>query len=736
VFARDISTESIFAGEYLIAQRFAVYRDQPEARDERIRLARALLRTGKTESAAEIYDALRSEGAMDLSEEEFVEQIEFPRAVAYLRLGEQQNCVDHNAPDSCLFPIVPRATHALPCGSEVAVDALLEILERQPDDATVRWLLNIAYMTLGQYPDGVPEKWRIDPASYRSSSELRPFKNVAGELGVAINGVSGGAVLEDFDGDGALDILVSCNYPIDGPGGQLRLFKNDGNGAFGEVTESAGLTGILGGLNMVQADYNNDGHPDVFLLRGAWRFDHGQWPNTLLRNNGDGTFTDVSVEAGVLSFSPTQTAAWGDFDNDGWIDLFVGNETGMPARGHGIVDGAILTVIKGAINLVNSDPPGHLYHNNGDGTFTDVLSDVAIDPFGWVKGVAWGDYNGDGRLDLYLSLYAESNYLYRNDGPDGSGGWIFTDVTADALVGDPIDSFATWFWDYDNDGMTDLFVAGYVYPEVEFAHDGLPIELEFSSHAEIEDFLGGEGGLESGKPRLYRNNGDGTFSDTSQNVGIDRSVSAMGANFGDVDNDGFLDIYLGTGVPQLDYLVPNRLFHNKEAIEFQDASVAANVAHLQKGHGIAFGDIDGDGDQDIYVTMGGAFPGDVFPNALFENPGYGNNWITLKLEGTQANRSAIGARIELTVAIATSETTGRTFYRTVGSGGSFGASSLQQEIGIGSADRIRHLRITWPDCHGSVEEYGELEPNTVYSIRQGEQPVRREAGRIARSKAG
>ena len=730
MFADDISTESIFAGEHLIAKRFKPYRDQPDAREERIRLARALLRIGDTESAAELYDTLLNEGPVGFGDDDFVHQVEFPRAIAYLRLGEQQNCVDHNAPESCLFPIASRATHHLPRGSQVAAAALESILERRPKDESARLLLNLAHMTLGQYPGGVPKHWRIHPSAYQSHSIVTPFTNVASEMGVAVNGVSGGVVVEDFNVDGTLDILASSNFPIDSAGGQLRLFSNDGSGAFSEVTERAGLQGILGGINMVQADYNNDGHPDVFMLRGAWRFDHGQWPNTLLRNNGDGTFTDVSVEAGVLSFSPTQTAAWADFDRDGWIDLFVGNETGMPARGYGAVDGAILTVINGTMELLNTDPPGHLYRNNGDGTFTDILPETDIEPFGWIKGVTWGDYDNDGWPDLYLSLYAKNNILYRNGGLDDAGGWQFTDVTGDLGVGGPIDSFPTWFWDYDNDGATDLFVAGYVYPAVEFGHNGLPIELEFSSHAEIIDFLGGDGGLESGKSRLYRNNGDGTFTDKTRDVGLDVSVSAMGANFGDIDNDGFLDFYLGTGVPQFDYLVPNRLFHNRNGIGFQDASVVANVAHLQKGHGIAFGDLDHDGDQDMYVVMGGAFPGDNFPNALFENPGHGNHWITLELEGVQANRSAIGARIELTVAHAEENTT---FYRTVGNGGSFGASSLRQEIGIGRADRIEKLRITWPDAPRRVEEYTELSTNTEYFVRQSEEPMRMVRGKIVRS---
>ena len=167
------------------------------------------------------------------------------------------------------------------------------ILDRHPEDLNAKWLLNIAYMSLGMYPNDVPEQWLIPELAYRSEGEIKPFTNTAALRGLATLGLSGGAILEDFDRDGDLDAMASSSYPIDGPGGQLRYFQNDGAGMFTDNTRKAGLEGILGGLNLVHADFDNDGYVDVFILRGAWHMEHGRWPNTLLRNNGDGTFSDV-----------------------------------------------------------------------------------------------------------------------------------------------------------------------------------------------------------------------------------------------------------------------------------------------------------------------------------------------------------------------------------------------------------------------------------------------------------
>ncbi len=599
-------------------------------------------------------------------------------ALSYLRWGEQENCLEHHSPDSCLLPIKPAGVHQLKRGSQGAIEQLMELLQQDPEDLRARWLLNLAHMTLGSYPEAVPERWRISPSVFESEAPLPAFNNIASHAGLAANGLSGGSITEDFDRDGLLDVMVSSLGFQD----QLRYFRNLGNGQFKEVTEEAGLTGLVGGLNLLQTDFNNDGFPDVLVLRGAWFRTEGHHPNSLIRNNGDGTFTDVTKEAGLLSFHPTQTAVWFDANNDGWIDLFIGNES---------ADGDV--------------HPCELFLNQGDGTFQNQAADAGVAiADGIIKGVAAGDIDNDGWTDLYISFRDRHNQLFRNLGPQKGQDTTstvpkFRDITAAAGVAEPYSSFPTWFFDYDNDGWLDLFVAGYRIKHVgDIAADylGLPHSAE--------------------RARLYRNNRDGSFSDVTQQSGLYKVLHAMGSNYGDLDNDGFLDIYLGTGDPDLATIVPNRMFLNNAGERFLDVTSAGNFGHLQKGHGVSFADLDNDGDQDIYHVLGGAYGGDVYRNALFENPGNGNQWITLALIGKDANRAAIGARIEILVGEGSDQ---RRIFRTVNSGGSFGASPLRQEIGLGTAPGTVSVAVKWPGSE-PVQVFSELSPGTFYELTQGE----------------
>jgi hypothetical protein len=191
----------------------------------------------------------------------------------------------------------------------------------------------------------------------------------------------------------------------------------------------------------------------------------------------------------------------------------------------------------------------------------------------------------------------------------------------------------------------------------------------------------------------------------------------MGLNYGDLDNDGWLDFYAGTGNPGLDTLLPNRMFRNAGGRFFQDVTTSGGFGHIQKGHAISFADLDNDGDQDIHITMGGAYTGDVYRNALFRNPGHGNHWITLKLEGRRSNRAAIGARIRVTVATAEGE---RTIHKDVSTGASFGALPLRQEIGLGQATAIRKVEIHWP-VTGETQVLTGLELDRFYKITEGGQ---------------
>ncbi len=627
--------------------------DKAKEAETRFTLAIELLRAGHTKEAIEEFLRLRQQLSSPEVKGTLAIRAELPvlLGTAYLRMGEQDNCIGNHNVESCLFPLRPAGVHTLQKGSRMAIDQFRSVLASDPGNLTAQWLLNIAYMTVGEYPDKVPEDLLIAPELFKSDYDIKRFVDVAPGLGIARSGLAGGAVMEDFDGDGYLDVMVSSSGLRD----QLRYYHNNADGTFTDRTAEAGLTGITGGLNLVQADYNNDGYPDVLVLRGAWMKRGGRHPKSLLRNNGNGTFEDVTENAGLLGFHPTQTAAWADYDGDGWLDLYVGYESEEDDR-----------------------HPCELFHNNRDGTFTEVAAAAGVANVGYVKAVVWGDYNNDGRPDLYLSRLGLPNVLYRNDGPAGpSKTWKFTDVSSQAGVEQPRDSFPAWFWDYDNDGWLDIFVSGWRAPnsvaDVAADYMGLPHEGE--------------------TPRLYHNNHDGTFSNVATAAKLNKLLVAMGSNFGDLDNDGWLDFYLGTGAPDLAMLIPNRMFRNASGKFFQDVTTSGGFGHLQKGHAVAFGDIDNDGDQDIYETMGGAYTGDTYWNVLFLNPGHGNHWITLKLEGVLSNRSAIGSRIRVSVESPEGD---REIFATVGSGGSFGASSLQQEIGLGNARAIREIEVRWP----------------------------------------
>ena len=606
-------------------------------------------------------------------------------AVAYMKQGELRNCVSPEGRLVCTLPLDATYAHEDKSSATIATDMLESLLDHNPESVRYRWLLNVAHMSLGSYPDGVPREFLIPPDVFAPEYELDRFEEVAADIGIYGVDLAGGSIVEDFDNDGLLDIMTSTWDPA----GSLKYYRNEGDGRFSVRTESAGLSGQLGGLNIVQADYDDDGWVDVLVMRGGWLLSRGQMRMSLLRNEGDGTFSDVTQEAGLaLPAYPSQSAAWADYDNDGDLDLFSCSES-MPEAPE---EGAAIIF------------PSRLFRNNGDGTFTDVADAAGVTNLRYCKGSAWGDYDSDGDPDLYVSNYAGENRLYRNNG-DGK----FTDVAPELGLTEPLESFPTWFWDYDSDGCLDLFVAGY-------ASD---IELV------AKDYLGIPN--DGARPRLYRNDGNGGFEDVTEQVGLDRVSQTMGANFGDLDDDGFPDIYLGTGFPAFDALAPNVAYRNNAGESFSDVTFSAGLGHIQKGHGIAFGDLDRDGDQDIFMQVGGFYPSDGFPNALYVNPGNGNRWLSVRLVGVESNRSAIGARIKVTVLEGGAR---RDIRAVVGSGGSFGASSLEQEVGMGTADAVESLEVYWPTS-GIRQRFEDVPLNSALEIwEDGDGYVVRELPRI------
>jgi hypothetical protein len=594
----------------------------------------------------------------------------FHLGVAYMRLGETQNCTMHGTATSCILPLRGDNLHTQQEPSRRAIAAFADGLAANPNPTlalSLKWLMNIAYMTIGGYPRQVPPATLIPPSAFESEEPFPRFANIAPSLGLDAMNNSGGAIADDFDNDGSLDLVVSTWDTR----GQMRFYRSNANGTFSDRTDVAGLTGLSGGLNMVQADYNNDGNVDILVLRGAWLAERGRHPNSLLRNNSDGTFTDVTFEAGLGRVHyPTQTASWADYDNDGDVDLYIGNESS---------------------STINA--PSQLFRNNGDGTFTDVAAAAGVLNDRYAKGVVWGDYDGDSWMDLYVSNKGGPNRLYHNNG-DGT----FTDVAERLGVTAPAESFPTWFWDVDNDGALDIYVGAYAAGIEHLAASALkqPVDVELA--------------------KLYRGDGKGGFTDVSKQYNLVRPNAPMGANFGDLDNDGYLDFYLGTGYPAIHNIMPNVMYRNRGGRRFSDVSYAGGFAHLQKGHAVVFADFDGDGDQDVFEQMGGAYPVDRATNVLYENPGFSHHWLTIRLVGQGSNRSAIGARIRADLV---ENGRRRSVYRDVNSGGSFGANPLRQTIGLGKAARIETLEVFWPTT-GLKQTFTNVPVDRAIQVFEGE----------------
>jgi FG-GAP-like repeat/ASPIC and UnbV len=630
------------------------------------RLGGALSFTGDFKGAIKSFTSIRERLAREtpsVMQQKQLAMAIHALGILELRRGETDNCVLHHNREMCLFPLSAAARHTAGDGARRALDHFLRYQQLEPEDLEARWLLNVAAMTIGAYPEGVPEALRIGPEAFASGEELGRFPDVAGPAGLGLVQSAGGTVTDDFDGDGLLDVVLSSRDPCE----PLRFLKSRGDGTFVEETERAGLAAQLGGLNVTQTDYDNDGRLDLFVMRGGWET---AIRNSLLRNEGGGRFTDVTAAAGLGGVAHrTHSAAWGDFDNDGWLDVFVGHE---------------LTF-------------SQLFRNRGNGTFEDVTERAGVMFRALTKAVVWGDIDNDGWPDLYVSNFGQRNLLFHN-----LGNGRFEEVGGERGVSEPYFSFTTWFWDYDNDGWQDLLVVTDV-PTL----DEQPREYLSLPHR-------GE------TLRVYRNRGQGFFEDATKALGLARVIPTMGANFGDLDHDGYLDFYLGTGAPSYSLLIPNRMFRNQQGRAFVDVTASTGTGHLQKGHGVAFADLDNDGDQDVFAHLGGAFPGDKYASALFENPGHGNDWLALRLRGTRTNRAALGARIRVVL-----DENGREAQRVrhVTSGGSFGSSPLLQTIGLGRGARVKRIEVDWPTSR-TRQVVEDAPVNSAFEMVEGEAGLR------------
>ena len=476
----------------------------------------------------------------------------------------------------------------------------------------------------------------------------------------------GGVALFDYNNDGLLDVFFTNGADIPSlekkdPNYWNRLFKNNGDGTFTDVTEKAGVQGSGYSMGVAAGDYDNDGFVDLYIT--------GLNRNQLLHNNGDGTFTDVTAKAGVQGMVPNIGKAWSvgagwfDYNNDGLLDLFVTNYLNYNISNAKLCAQEGLPAYCSPVDFLGT--PNILYRNNGDGTFTDVSQQSGISKYvGKGMGMAVADYDNDGFMDVFVANDTFENYLFHNKG-DGT----FTNTALAAGVaynafGNPIAGMAADFRDIDNDGKPDIF-------ETAMFGEGFP---------------------------LYKNLGSGQFQEVTAASGLAALTSrstAWGLGAFDFDNDGWKDLFT-TNSDILDnsmrlahrpYPLPNRVFRNTGKLKFDDVSSGAGASFQASAphRGAAFGDLNNDGKIDVVVNVLNG-PPEIWMNRSESH----NHWIMLKLVGVKSNRDGLGTKVKIT----TSQ--GSQYNETTTAVGYNSASDKRVHFGVGPASTVDSIELTWP----------------------------------------
>ncbi len=506
-----------------------------------------------------------------------------------------------------------------------------------------------------------------------------------------IESMGSGVALFDYDNDGRLDIFFVNGAALSdptpkgtvpqksGPPDWNRLFHQKPDGTFEDVTEKAGLTGVGFGMGVAVGDYDNDGFEDLYVTAYGG--------NKLYHNNGNGTFTDVTETAGLGGSGWSTSAAWVDLDNDGLLDLVVlryvewdfddiycgEHQEGYRAYCHPDTFNAIAPLV---------------FHNDGKGHFTEVSKKIGLDKRAKALGISIADYDRDGHIDLFIANDSMVEYLYHNK---GNGTFEETGLLSQVAVDEDGQTYAgmgTDFADYDNDGYPDLFVDN----------------------------------LANQKYALYRNNRDGSFSYVSQPTGIAKATtmhSGWGARFVDFDNDGWKDLLIAQGhdldtiektAPQLHYLEPPLLLRNtlgRNGKTFQDVSANSGAVFSERwaGRGLAIGDINNDGLVDAVITTNG---GEAH---LIENQTANtNHWLLLRLVGHKSNRDGIGAVVSVT-------TSNGTQYATVTTAGSYLSSSDKRvHFGLGQDSLVKLVEIRWPS--GVIQRLEDVKADQVLTVEE------------------
>jgi hypothetical protein len=503
-----------------------------------------------------------------------------------------------------------------------------------------------------------------------------------------IDSIPGGVALLDYDNDGFLDIFFTNGARIPSlskevPGFYNRLYHNNHDGTFTDVTEKAGLSGTGYSIGVAAADFDNDDWTDLYVT--------GINHNILYRNNHDGTFTDVTEKAGVSGVNSagkkllSVSAAWIDYDNDGRLDLFVTNyldwspETskvcGLPGKR-----------LSCPPSLYPAEP-NILYHNNGDGTFTDVSKSTGIaDQIGKGMGVAVADYDADGWMDIFVANDNQRNFLFKNRRGKG-----FDEVGVEAGVaytedGIPVSSMGVDFRDYRNDGRPGIFITA----------------------------LGGE------TFPLYRNEGNDLFSMETYpaNIGFSTfKMSGWGAGIVDLNNDGYKDLFSANSHvsenadidPQQHYLQTNAIFENMKDNTFQDVSAHAGPGLSRRAahRGAAFGDLNNDGKVDIVVSV---IAGHA--ELLYNTTANGNHWLLIQTIGTKSNRDGIGTQIKLT------SQSGSVQFNQVTTAGSYASSSDKRvHFGLGGDTLVKEITLRWPS--GTVQTLHNVKADQILKVTEG-----------------
>ena len=544
--------------------------------------------------------------------------------------------------------------------------------------------LLLAWLVAGAAP--APEQPGVVQFTNVTKAAGIDFIHFKGNNGVAtiLEEAGPGACVGDYDGDGFQDVYFVNGRDLYNRGIKVRnaLYRNNADGTFTDVTEKAGVPGNAYGLGCVWGDYNNDGHPDLYVTQ------YGK--NILYRNNGDGTFSDVTEKAHVdgTDFGTVfhSGATFFDYDRDGLLDLYAGGyvDFGPKSRrtctiGYGIESSCLPQTYGGT--------PAVLYHNNGDGTFTNVTKAAKIfQPKGKNLSVGAADYDNDGWPDLFVANDGVEVYQYHNEG-DGT----FTDVALTSGValtadGGTMAAMCISLGDYDNDGFLDLFI---------------------SDFQDVPD-------------HVWHNDGKGFFEEVSDRLGIagpTKHVLSFGGGFFDFDNDGWLDLFIANGhvypgvekaMPGVHYKQINSLFRNGGNGKFPEVTALSGngFATPYLGRGVAFADFDNDGNMDLVVANNGD------PPLLLRNAGgTGRHFLNFKLVGTKSNRDAMGARIKLRAG-------GLSQLREIAGGGSYlSQSDLRAHFGLGQSTRADSVEVWWPS--GVRQVFRDVEADKFYVIEEG-----------------